>query len=538
LGGLGEIGMNCLAIEQADGVLVVDCGTSFPHEDLGVDVYHPSFDWLVDNVARISGVFLTHGHEDHIGGLPYLLDQLDIPVWGPPHALGLAWKRLEEHEFSPGDVRLREARVGNRYEIGPFQVEPIRVTHSIVEASALAIRTRAGLVVHSGDFNFDPDPPDGEPTDEARLEALGDEGVELLLSDSTNVDTLVRAGSEREVGAALERIVSAARARVVISLFASNIQRLRMLGEIAKTCGRKVCLLGRSLNTQREVATAIRRLSWPSDLLVSPEQAKNLPGRRLLVLAGGSQAEPGSALYKLANGTHNTLSLDSGDTVILSSRVIPGNERAVFSMQNALLRRGVELHTQKTDPDVHTSGHGGQSEQTRMIELVRPSTFIPIHGTLHHMLRHAGLAGELGVDRVLVLENGQSARLDAEASLRRDGSFAHGRQAVAPGAVPLADDVLRRRQELARFGVVSVCVVLDARNEVVGVPTVRARGVPNLDGDEDVAQRIGRDVSAELARVRARRGVDFEEEARRAARRRISEISGTRPVVEVHVQRV
>ncbi len=535
LGGLGEIGMNCLAVEQADGILVIDCGTAFPYQDLGVDLVHPDLRFLLDNAERIHGVFLTHGHEDHIGALPYLLDQLDLPVWGPPHALGLVKRRLAEHGFASDEVELLPARPGKRYDVGPFAVEPVRVAHSIIEATALCIRTRAGTLLHSGDFNFDPDPPDGEPTNAARLRELGTEGVALLMSDSTNVDVAERQGSERGVGAALERLIRAAKARVFIGLFASNLQRLMLLGEIAQRCGRKICLLGRSLRTQREVAEELGRLGWPSDLCIAPEQALTWPRDELIVLAGGSQAEPGSAMVRLAAGTHQQLRIDTGDTVILSSRIIPGNERAVFAMVADILRAGAELHTAGTDPDVHTSGHAGRSEQRRMIELVEPRSFLPLHGTLPHLLRHRALAVELGVPDSAVVENGVALALDAK-GLRHDGAVPHGKIAIGFGGEPLTAEQLRRRGELGRSGVVTISVALD-RGRLVSGPIISSRGVPVVDDEEMSLRSLARSVARALERLR-RTGGDPAEEIRRAARRELFELCGTRPIVEVHVHTV
>lgn len=537
LGGLGEIGMNCLALEHPGGILLVDCGTAFPYEDLGIDVYHADFSWLRENAERVSGVFITHGHEDHIGGLPYLLEDFEVPVFGPPHALRLARRRLDEHEFRPHELDLREVSAGTVTHVGPFSVEPVRVSHSIVEASALRITTDAGVVVHTGDFNMDPDPPDGEPTDVARLAAIGADGVDLLLSDSTNVDTAERSGSERAVGAALERIVEGASELVAVAMFASNVQRLILLGEIAARTGRKILLLGRSLRSQRDVATDIGRLRWPSNLVVSPDQARDMPRRELLVLAGGTQAEPNSAMARLAAGAHGQLELAPGDTVVFSSRVIPGNERPVAALMNDLLRRDVLLHTVHTDPDIHTSGHGGRSEQRRMIELLRPRSFVPVHGTLRHLRRHAELARELGIRDVMVIENGSALAFDRERGLSRDGGIPHGRVAVAPGGEPLEDDVLRRRAELGRSGVVTLFLTLDGDGEPVGPPSIVARGVPGVDDDESSARDIARGVQKALERARGFTGVDLADEARRAVRRSINEISGARPVVEVRLLR-
>jgi len=530
--------MNCLALEQPGGILVVDCGSSFPFDDLGIDVYHPDFSWLDENAERVAGVFLTHGHEDHIGALPYLLDRIDVPVFGPTHALRMARRRLDEHDFRPGELDLREVQAGDITEVGPFRVEPVRVSHSIVEATALRIETAAGVVVHSGDFNMDLDPPDGEPTDVRRLEQIGDSGVDLLLSDSTNVDTSERAGSEKGVGKALERLVAGAQERVFVAMFASNIQRLILLGGIAISTGRKICLVGRSLRTQREVATELGRLSWPSNLVVSPEQAREMPRSQLLVLAGGSQAEPNSAMTKLSQGTHPVLQLEEGDTVIFSSRIIPGNERPVLAMTNDLLRRGAQIHTRITDADVHTSGHAGKSEQSKMIELLRPRAFIPVHGTLHHMRRHADLARQLGIEDTLVVENGQVARYERGVCLRADGSVRCGRVAVAPGGEPLPAEVLRRRAELGRAGVAHVSLVLDAGGMPVTAPVICTRGVPGVDDDAASHKSMVRNVLAAVERVRGWRGVSVEDEVRRAVRRSTNQISGARPVVEVSLIRL
>jgi len=529
--------MNCLCIEQDDGILVVDCGAGFPEDDRGIDVFHPDFSWLLERASRVSGIFLTHGHEDHIGGLPYLLSELDVPVWGPPHTLGLVRRRLLEHDFDLDELDLREAVAGQRYQVGPFGVEPVRVAHSIVEASALCIETQAGRVVHSGDFNFDPDPPDGEPTDELRLAELGELGVSLLLSDSTNSDVAERPGSERGVADCVERLVAAADNRVLIALFASNIQRLITFGEMAQRLGRKICLMGRSLETQFSIASQIGRVHWPSDLLVSPEQARLLPRERVLLLAGGTQAEKNSALRRLSLGTHQALALEAGDTVILSSRAIPGNERPVSAMINDLLRAGMHVHSRVTEPSVHTSGHAGRSEQARMLELLRPRCFVPLHGTLHHMRRHQELAQLIGVDTTLVVENGTPFVCDGH-TLVAEAAVKAGKIPIALGGEPLGEATLQSRVDLSRSGVAVVCVVLDRSGALAAPPHVTTRGVPAVD-EEPAALRA---VQAELARAagtfRDGRALSFEEFLKRVARRKLESLSGTRPVIELSVLRL
>lgn len=525
--------MNCLVIEDSGRSLVVDCGAAFPDDDLGVDVIHPDFRYLLEHRDALAGIFLTHGHEDHIGALPYLLAELEVPVWGPPHALGMARKRLNEHGFGPSEIDFRTAVPGQTYAVGPFEVEPVRVAHSIVEASALAIRTSVGVIFHTGDFNFDPDPPDGEPTDEARIRELGDAGIGLLLSDSTNIDVPERAGSERSVGAVLERLIESAPARVVVALFASNIQRLILLGEIARRTGRKLCLLGRSLEAQVTVAKEIKRLSWLSDLLVGADEVASMKRERVLILAGGTQAERLSAMRRLADGVHPLLALEPGDTAILSSRVIPGNDRPVIAMVNALHRRGLTVHTRITEPGVHTSGHAGRSEQRRMLELTRPRCFMPVHGTLHHLLRHAELGRSLGVAETVVVENGSVVGFDGE-HVAKVSEVPSGRIPIALGGEPLSSENLHRRQELARGGIANVALALDGK-KLAGPPVVVTRGIPAVDGDDHALRSLALEAARAVEQFREGRGIDVAEHVRRTVRRKLEDLSGTRPVVDVSV---
>jgi ribonuclease J len=538
LGGLGEIGMNCLALEQEEGLIVVDCGVTFPTTDLGIDVYHPRFDYLAARDTRLAGIVLTHGHEDHIGALPYLLASLDTPVYGPPHALELARHRLAEHGFGADDLDLVPVRAGETFELGPFAIEPIRVTHSITDATALAIRTAAGLVIHTGDFKLDPAPPDGELTDEKRLRELGDEGVRLLLSDSTNVDSEGTSASERDVGDALTELILAAKGRVVLGMFASNVQRLRMVGEIAQRAKRRLCLLGRSVGTHHRVAEAVGKLGWPSDLLASPEQAASIARDRLLVVASGTQAERGSALMRLANGTHPMLRLDAGDTVILSSRIIPGNDRPVFEMMGDLLRMGVEVVSRVTDRRVHASGHAHRDEQRHMLALTRPRAFLPVHGTLHHLIRHAGLAREAGVGEVLVAENGDVVEVSESAAPMKVARAPWGKVATFKGD-ELPDELIRERAQLGRAGVACVALVLDRRGALVSPPEIASRGVvdPSRAGawravQAAVAQAVGH------ADARTRAADDaIADVARLAARRAIESVAGSKPTVLVTITR-
>jgi len=542
LGGLGEIGMNCMAFEQGDDVLLVDCGVTFPTSDLGIDVYHPRFDHLTSHASRVRGLVLTHGHEDHIGGVPYLLARLgaDVPIWGPPHTLELVRQRLDEHELGVGRVRLLPIHPRKTYEVGSFAFEPLRVTHSIVDAVALAIRTSAGLVVHTGDFKLDPTPPDGELTDEDRFSALGDEGVELLLSDSTNVDSPGRSMSEREVGETLSAIVESAKTRVVVGMFASNVQRMSVMARVAVQTKRRLCLLGRSVQNHVRAAMATGRLRFPSDLIVPPELVSSLPRERVLCIASGTQAERMSALVKLAAGTHPVLRLDPGDVVILSSRIIPGNDRPVFDLMGEFLRLGIDLRTWITDRRVHASGHAHREEQIRMIEMTRPRSFVPIHGTYHHLVRHAELARDAGVSDVLVAENGEIVELERDRKLGKGRRVPVGKVATFGGS-DLPDEVIRERATIGRSGIVVATVVLNQRGSIQAPPRLVQYGVvDHAEGASDVlraaALAVTRAITDSDPRVRSQ-DEPMADICRLAARRTIEQKTGRRPVVIVSISR-
>jgi len=536
LGGLGEIGMNCLALEQADGILIIDCGITFPDDDVGIDTYHPDFSYLAVRRDRISGVFLTHGHEDHVGALPYLLGQFKLPVWGPPHALAVARHRLVERDLDPGRFDFITASPRISYDVGPFSVEPIRVAHSITDATALAVRTRAGTVIHTGDFRFDATPPDGETTDEARFAELGGAGVRLLLSDSTNVDSLGPHASEQEVGEKLEELIAEATGRVVVGMFASNVQRLRMIGNLSRRVGRKLCIFGRSLELQVKWAHEIGRLNWPSDLVIPKDDAAALSPRRLLVLAGGTQAETGSSMTRLATRTHPYLTLTSDDVVVLSSRIIPGNDRPVFGMMADFLRQGVTVKSWITDPKVHTSGHAHRAEQAKMLELVHPRGFIPVHGTRHHLERHAELARASGVGEVLVIENGDVAEV-SETALSQSGTIDAGRVATWEG-MPIAGSVIKERRSLARAGVVSIALVVDRKGKVMSAPSVQSRGVMADEGEPGTLRFVALEIAKALDNGAPKDDGALGEVARLAARRAIEAKTGKKPLCMVSVTRL
>ncbi len=542
LGGLGEIGMNCLVVEQAGAALVVDCGITFPEEDLGTDTFHPDFSYLESRSGSVAGVFLTHGHEDHVGGLPYLLRRMNVPVWGPPHAIAVAKHRLSDQGISLDRVRLTVVNPGERHRVGPFEVEPIRVAHSVVDATALAIRTAAGTLVHTGDFKFDPGARDSEATDEARLAQIGDEGVSLLLSDSTNIDAHPDARSETVVGETLAGILEQAERRVVLGMFASNLHRVRMIGDLCMALGRKIALLGRSLELSVQWGHELGRLDWPADLLVSRDQAAQVDPSRLVVLAGGTQAEPRSSLAQLAAGTHPSLRLDAGDTAVFSSRIIPGNDRAVARMMDNLLRSGVIVRNWITDPTIHVSGHAHREEQAKMLDLLRPRAFVPVHGTLHHLIRHAGLARERGVADVLVVENGEVVSWSHGRALQKVDRIKSGRIATWAG-LDLPEAVLQQRRALGRGGTVHITVVLDPRGRLASRPAISSHGVVADEEHAALARSVALDVAKALDSLlqggtRAQSDDAIADTARFAARRAVHARTGRKPVCSATVVRL
>ncbi len=527
LGGLGEIGRNCLLLEQGDDALMIDCGVSFPTSDYGVALYHPRFEHVLSR--RLSGVVLTHGHEDHAGALPYLARALGrrLAVWGTPHALRVAEARLTEaFGDAPAVARMVAVAPGSRFEVGPFRVETIPMTHSIPQATALCIDTAAGRIVHSGDFKLDDDPLDGVKSDEARLRQIGDEGVALLMSDSTNVFREGRTASERVVADALMRHVADCPQAVVVGLFSSNLYRMDAAARAAAAHGRKLCLLGRSMRMHADIGRALGLLKWPSDWLVHPEIAAEMPRREVLFLASGTQGETRGALRRLASATHSDIRLEPGDVVLLSSRIVPGNERNVYGMIDDLLGFGVDVRWSATDAALHVSGHACRDEQRALLSWIRPAAFIPLHGTRAHLSRHAALAREAGVAEVLTLLDGEVAELSAE-GLALAGAAVAGAVAVARERT-LSEEVLRQRRQLARSGV--IFVALAGPDDVA----VSARG---LADDVDVVEQLRRAARAAAAAESARTGSreKIREAVRIAVRHRAHELLDDRPPVDVVV---
>lgn len=530
LGGLGEVGMNCMAIETEGRILVLDCGLTFPDREPGVDVIRPSFEHLLARADDVEAIVLTHGHDDHVGAVGYLLEQLDLPVFGPPYALGLLERRLSEFDLEkPAQLTAITPRCP--INLGPFEVEPIRVTHSIPDATALRFGCGAGTLLHSGDFKIDPEPCNGEPFDAERLGEIGEAGVDLLLSDSTNIETPGTTGSEAVVAAALQRHVAAASGRVVVCMFASNVQRLGAVMRAARGAGRRVMMLGRSILNHAEVSARLGLLDDLPDDLVTADEAHLVPARQLLVVATGSQAEPRAALGRLARGEHDQLQLDPGDTVIFSSRIIPGKERDVYDLMNLLQSRGFGVLTRRDDPELHVSGHACRDEQQRMLELTRPRSFVPVHGTPHHRLRHAELARSLGVQDTLVAHNGEVVQLQ-DGSLRVVDEVPTGRVHIQAGS-ELADAVMDDREKLADYGIVVVAIQVEGGGRLKGEPQILTRGVVHEGEDRDLIDDARHAVRRALARLKAPKDQAVRDTTARAVRRVFRDAMGWRPQVHV-----
>jgi ribonuclease J len=532
LGGLGEIGLNLLLLEYGDTAIAVDCGVMFPDEQmLGVDVAIPDTTYLRSLGDKFRAIFLTHGHEDHIGALPYVLAERAVPVYGTPLTLGFVRERLREH----GVRTTLAAYAREPVHVGPFAVEPFAMTHSIPDAVGLAVRTPAGTVVHTGDFKLDQTPLDGRRSDLGRLAELGAEGVLLLLSDSTNVETVGVTPSERTVGDALAAIFRQATKRIVVTTFSSHIHRMQHVVDLAARFGRQVALVGRSLTAHVAVARDLGLLRVPDGVLVDLAAVRELPPERVALLTAGSQAEAASALVRIAMDAHKHVRLEPGDTVVLSSRIIPGNERAIASVINHLYRRGAIVHYGRVAP-VHVSGHAAQEELKLVLNLVAPRHFVPVHGEYRHLVRHIRLAEEMAVPpaRCHLLEDGDVLELDGTGA-RRGERVTAGRVFVdGKGVGDVGDVVLRDRRHLSEGGLVLAVLGIAAQSgEIVAGPDLVSRGVVGDEAGPEVLEAARGAVLEALAAVNPESRTDpveVKEEVRRALRRYFKRFD-RRPVI-------
>ena len=491
LGGLGEFGMNMLALRTGDDILVIDAGMMFPEvELLGVDIVIPDITYLKQNREHVRAIVLTHGHEDHIGALPYILRDLNVPVFGTRFALALVRKRLEEHHLLE-TTDLRAVIPGRHAEIGPFELEFIHVTHSTIDCVALAIRTPVGVVIHTGDYKIDPTPVDGEPFDLHAFARYGQEGVLALFSDSTNVERPGYTPSERAVWNRLEELFRAAPRKVLISCFASSIHRIQQVIDVAALVGRKVGFVGRSMVDNVEIAHELGRLRIPDGLVVRPQDLHTFDPQKMVVLVSGSQAEPMSSLSRVAVDNHRLISVDPEDTVILSARIIPGNEKAIFRMLDHMFRRRALVYYDNAGGLLHVSGHASQEEQKLILNLVRPRYFVPLHGEYRQLFRHAALAQQVGAvsGKVLLLEDGHPVEFTEDGAYCRD-PVPVGRVCVDSGSLEEIEQVvIRDRRHLAEDGIVVPIIAIDKHTgRMESRPEMVTRGfLPPENGNELLA---------------------------------------------------
>jgi ribonuclease J len=537
LGGLGEFGMNCMAVRWGDDIIVIDAGLMFPEAELlGVDIVVPDISYLIENRQRVRGIVLTHGHEDHIGALPWVLSELNVPVWGTEFTLAYVEDKLEEHGLLD-EADLREIRPGERFKVGPFTVHPIQVTHSLVDCVALAVHTPLGVVIHTGDFKVDPTPTDNRLFDLHAFAEYGKEGVLALLQDSTNVERKGYTPSERAVRRKFDEVFARTERRLFISCFSSSIHRIKLAVELAYEHGRKIAFIGRSMNSSAEIAEDLGYVEIPEGLLIHPGDMKNYAPEKVCVLISGTQGEPMSALSRAAVDNHKHAKIEKGDTVVLSSRIIPGNEKAIYRMIDHLFRREAHvIYEDGSSPPIHVSGHASQEEQKLIINLVRPRFFIPIHGEYRQLKLHAEMAGAMhgSVGQVILIESGDVLEFD-ELGARKAGRVNVGRVCIDSGSRTdvVEDLIIKDRRHISEDGIVLPIIAINKlTGEVETSPEIVTRGfAPGEDGFVTGAkQAVMQTLEASSDEEKADYGV-IKEKIRADLKRYISKQTQKRPLI-------
>lgn len=537
LGGLGEIGLNMMAVVLDQDAVLIDAGLMFPDESMpGVDIVIPDFDIISRQGWNILGIILTHGHEDHIGALPYVLKKVSVPVYATGLTMGFIENKLDEHELLETTQRYI-ASVDDPIVLGPFRIDLFAMCHSVADGVGVAVTTPTGVIVHSGDFKLDPTPIDGRLCDLEKISSLSRNGVLALFSDSTNVSNKGTTLSESMIRPAFEKIFRESHGRILIATFSSNIHRIQQVLVLSEEFGRKVVLVGRSMIANTKIASERGYLRIPPRILVDMKDMDSLPDNKLTVLSTGTQGEPMSALSLMAFGRHKYLKAKTGDVVVLSSRFIPGNERAINQIINEFCRRGARVMYEKIS-DVHVSGHASEEELRYLIRLVHPLSFIPVHGEYRHLLRHAEIAIEEGIppERVLVAEDGDLIELSTEGpkviqQLEAGKVFVHGK-----GVGEIGQDVLRDRRILSEVGVVTVVLVIDKETgELVAGPVVQSLGVTFQEVEPELLEGVTvalKDLLGESRPQTADQWGDAKEEIRLMVRRRINRVLGRKPLVQ------
>ncbi len=537
LGGLGEFGMNCMAVRWGDDIIVIDAGLMFPEAELlGVDIVVPDISYLIENRQRVRAIILTHGHEDHIGALPWILSELNVPVWGTEFTLALLEDKLEEHGLLEG-ADLHEIRPGERFKAGPFTIHPIHVTHSLVDCVSLAIHTPLGVLIHTGDFKVDPTPTDNKMFDLHAFAEYGKEGVLALFQDSTNVERKGYTPSERAVRRKFDEVFAHTKRRLFISCFSSSIHRIKLAVELAWQHGRKVAFVGRSMTNTSEIAEDLGYIEIPEGLLIHPGDMKNYPPEKVCVMISGTQGEPMSALSRAAVDNHKHAKIEKGDTVVLSSRIIPGNEKAIYRMVDHLFRRQAHvIYEDGSSPPIHVSGHGSQEELKLIINLVKPKYFIPIHGEYRQLKLHAEMAGAMhsSVGNVMLIESGDILEFD-ELGARKAGRVNVGRVCIDSGSRTdvVEDLIIKDRRHLSEDGIVLPIIAINKLSgRVESSPEIVTRGfAPGEDGFVDGArQLVMQTLELSSAEEKADYGV-IKEKIRADLKRYISKQTQKRPLI-------
>ena len=534
LGGLGEFGMNCLALRWEDDIIVIDAGLMFPESELlGVDIVVPDISYLVENKQHVRAIILTHGHEDHIGGLPWILSELKVPVYATEFTLAYVEGKLEEHRLLD-DIELVEITPKEKFTLGAFTIEPIRVTHSLVDCVALAIDTPVGVVIHTGDFKIDLSPLDEKPFDLHTFAEYGKRGVLALLQDSTNVDRTGYTPSERAVIPRLDEIFSRTRRKLFFSCFSSSIYRIRIALELARSHGRKVAVVGRSMMESTEIAQDLGYIDIPPGLIINPGQVRDYSPEQLMFLISGTQGEPMSALSRAAVDNHKHARIEAGDTVLLSSRIIPGNEKAIFRVIDHLYRRDANVICDDgSNGLIHVSGHGCQEEMRLLINLVRPKFFIPVHGDYRHLRHHAQVAMQTGsVEHVIVIEDGDVLELDKTDARKKD-KVTTGRVLIDSGStIDVVEDlVIRDRRILSEDGFVLAVLAINKRTgKMEQAPEVVVRGFGGADITEKAREAVLKTLDGLTGEERSDYGM-VKEKVRVDLKRLIQKTSGRRPLI-------
>ncbi|HHV15848.1 MAG TPA: ribonuclease J [Gelria sp.] len=487
LGGLGEIGKNMSVIRYQDTIVVIDAGLMFPEEELlGIDIVIPDISYLLENKEKVKAVLLTHGHEDHVGALPYLLKEMDVPVYGSRLTMGIVEGKLEEHDLSNENLHVVKPR--DILKIGPFEVEFLRVSHSIPDAMGIAIHTPLGVILHTGDIKLDQTPVDGQVVDFRKLAELGEKGVLVMLSDSTNADKPGFTMSERVVGNTFDDLFGKCEGRIIVTTFASNVHRIQQVICTAQRYGRKVSIVGRSMVNNVKISRELGYIDMPEGILIEMEEINNYPPHEVVIVTTGSQGEPMSALTRMATADHRWVSIERGDTVIISATPIPGNEKLVAKTVDLLFRQGAEVIYEKS-MGVHVSGHASQEELKILLNLIRPRYFIPVHGEYRHLMKHAKLAESLGIprSRIFVADNGQIIEVGKKKA-NIAGKITAGKILVdGLGVGDVGNIVLRDRRQLSQDGIMIVVVTINKESgEVVAGPDILTRGFVYVRESEEL----------------------------------------------------